>query len=172
VHAYGMQGSGAGTSKGESGVRLYMFEHCSLCLRVRMATALKRLYLQETVVLDDDSEIMIGLVGKRVIPILVKDDGQPMLESMDMVAYVDSHGDRVLTGPQRSEVGTWACYAKSEKSWIDDPSGIAWETFHTTGENTDYGDGTGEREARVANSKACCVPSASVASVAASACCK
>ena len=54
------------------------------------------------------------------------------------------------------------CYAKSEKSWIDDPSGIAWETFHTTGENTTYGDGTGERDARLAHAKqaACCVPEA------------
>jgi catechol 2,3-dioxygenase-like lactoylglutathione lyase family enzyme len=67
---------------------------------------------------------------------------------------------------------TACCYAKSEKSWIDDPAGIAWETFHTTGENTEYGDGTGEREARVAHAKACCVPSASVAPVAVSACCK
>jgi glutaredoxin 2 len=89
-------------------MRLYMFEHCSLCFRVRMTAALKRLHLQETVVPDDNSDTMIGLVGKRVIPILVKDDGQPMLESMDMVAYVDSHGDRVLTGPKRSEVGAWA----------------------------------------------------------------
>jgi glutaredoxin 2 len=96
------------TSKGESDVRLYMFEHCSLCFRVRMTVALKRLHLQETVVLDDDSETMIGLVGKRVIPILVKDDGQPMLESMDMVEYVDGLGERILTGPQRSEVRAWA----------------------------------------------------------------
>jgi catechol 2,3-dioxygenase-like lactoylglutathione lyase family enzyme len=41
---------------------------------------------------------------------------------------------------------TACCYAKSEKSWIDDPAGIAWETFHTTGKNTVYGDGTGEHE--------------------------
>ena len=46
---------------------------------------------------------------------------------------------------------TACCYAKSEKSWIDDPAGISWETFHTTGENIDYGDGTGERVARVAH---------------------
>ena len=85
-----------------------MFEHCSLCFRVRMIAALKRLHLQETVVLDDDSDTLIGLVGKRVIPILVKDDGQPMLESMDMVAYVDGLGASVLTGPQRGEVGAWA----------------------------------------------------------------
>jgi predicted enzyme related to lactoylglutathione lyase len=53
---------------------------------------------------------------------------------------------------------TSCCYAKSEKSWIDDPAGISWETFHTTGESIDYGDGTGERVARVAYEKACCAP--------------
>src|SRR6266513_5993738 len=36
---------------------------------------------------------------------------------------------------------TTCCYAKSEKSWIDDPSGISWETFLTTGESINYGDG-------------------------------
>ena len=51
---------------------------------------------------------------------------------------------------------TTCCYAKSEKSWIDDPAGISWETFFTTGESTQYGDGTGEREARIAHEKVCC----------------
>jgi hypothetical protein len=61
---------------------------------------------------------------------------------------------------------TTCCYAKSEKSWIDDPAGIAWETFHTTGESTVYGDGTGENRARIVHEKespkqsACCAPSA------------
>ena len=73
-----------------------------------MIAALKRLHLQETVVLDDDSETMIRLVGKRVIPILVKDDGSPMLESMDMVDYVDGIGERVLIGPERNDVRAWA----------------------------------------------------------------
>ena len=85
-------------------MRLYLFEHCSICFRVRMAAALKRLHLQETVVLEDDSDTMTRLVGKRVVPILVKDDGQPMLESMDMVGYIDGLGDPVLTGPERSEL--------------------------------------------------------------------
>ncbi len=89
-------------------MRLYMFEHCSLCFRVRMTAALKRLHLQETVVLDDDTETMVGLVGKRQIPILIKDDGQPMLESMDMVRYVDSRGEPVLVGRERGEIAGWA----------------------------------------------------------------
>jgi catechol 2,3-dioxygenase-like lactoylglutathione lyase family enzyme len=58
---------------------------------------------------------------------------------------------------------TACCYAKSEKSWIDDPAGIAWETFHTTGESIVYGDGSGENRARIAHEKqsgACCAPEA------------
>jgi hypothetical protein len=55
---------------------------------------------------------------------------------------------------------TICCYAKSEKSWIADPAGISWETFHTTGESTVYGDGTGEREVRIAREKSCCAPEA------------
>jgi glutaredoxin 2 len=73
-----------------------------------MTAALKRLHLQERVVLDDDSETMIELVGKRVIPILLKDDGRAMLESMDMVRYIDALGEPVLTGPERPEIGAWA----------------------------------------------------------------
>jgi catechol 2,3-dioxygenase-like lactoylglutathione lyase family enzyme len=30
-----------------------------------------------------------------------------------------------------TEAGTTCCYAKSDKHWVQDPSGIAWETYHT-----------------------------------------
>ena len=90
-----------------SPMRLFLFEHCSLCFRVRMIAALKRLHLQETVVLDDDTETMVSLVGKRQVPILVKDDGQAMLESMDMVRHIESIGAPVLTGPERPEIAAW-----------------------------------------------------------------
>ncbi|MDO9224084.1 MAG: ArsI/CadI family heavy metal resistance metalloenzyme [Caulobacter sp.] len=35
---------------------------------------------------------------------------------------------------------TTCCYAKSDKSWVTDPSGVRWETFHTLGEATTYGE--------------------------------
>jgi catechol 2,3-dioxygenase-like lactoylglutathione lyase family enzyme len=63
---------------------------------------------------------------------------------------------------------TTCCYAKSEKSWIDDPAGISWETFLTSGEATNYGDSF-DKEARIAHQKACCVPQP--APKTASACC-
>ena len=41
------------------------------------------------------------------------------------------------------------CYASSNKTWANDPQGVTWETFHTTGEITVYG---GDRAPR----QACC----------------
>ncbi len=76
-------------------------------------------------------------------------------ELHDVCARLNKAGGTVIAQGETS-----CCYAKSEKSWIDDPSGIAWETFLTTGESADYGDGTGERTARIAHAKACCVPEA------------
>ena len=87
-------------------------------------------------------------------------------ELHDVYGRLRQAGGAILEQGQTS-----CCYAKSEKSWIDDPAGIAWETFHTTGESTDYGDGTGENAARIAHVKetSCCAPEAEP--MPASACC-
>jgi predicted enzyme related to lactoylglutathione lyase len=80
-------------------------------------------------------------------------------ELNEVYARLQQAGGQVIEQGQTS-----CCYARSEKSWIDDPAGIAWETFLTFGESTDYGDGGGEREARIAktidNNKASCAPEA------------
>ena len=41
--------------------------------------------------------------------------------------------------PVLEEGATACCYAMSEKSWIEDPQGVKWETFLTTGTSTVYG---------------------------------
>ncbi len=35
------------------------------------------------------------------------------------------------------------CYARGDKTWVFDPEGVAWETFHTTGAITHYGEDLG-----------------------------
>lgn len=89
-------------------MKLLMFEHCSLCFRVRMIAALKGIHLAEQVVEDDDSAAMVDLIGRRVIPILVLSDGTPMLESWDMVDHIDRIGPLILTGPERPEIAAIA----------------------------------------------------------------
>ena len=46
---------------------------------------------------------------------------------------------RRAEAPVREVGKTTCCYAQSEKSWLNDPQGVPWETFHTTGESTVYG---------------------------------
>ncbi len=57
-------------------------------------------------------------------------------------------------GPVIEEGETTCCYAQSEKSWIEDPQGVEWETFLTTGESTVYGTDVITPKA----AKPCCTP--------------
>jgi len=54
----------------------------------------------------------------------------------------------------RDQEAAICCYAQSNKAWVNDPSGIRWETFFTFGDATTYG----EDEAPVAATAACCAP--------------
>jgi len=68
------------------------------------------------------------------------------------------------------EDGQCCCYAKSDKYWVTDPTGIAWETFHTLAAIPVYGDDTavfshGESSMPGASesatpARACCAPPA------------
>jgi catechol 2,3-dioxygenase-like lactoylglutathione lyase family enzyme len=53
---------------------------------------------------------------------------------------------------------TTCCYAKSDKTWVHDPQGIAWESFYTIGSATTYGEDA-DFEQRQNSSSACCAPS-------------
>lgn len=62
------------------------------------------------------------------------------------------------------------CYAKSDKSWVNDPSGVRWETFYTFGEATQYGEDHAPEAAPAA--QACCgAPAAAPEPVKAASCC-
>jgi len=61
--------------------------------------------------------------------------------------------------PVLEEGETTCCYAHSEKSWIDDPQGVQWETFLTTGESTVYGTDVVRAKAEKLAEAACCAPS-------------
>ena len=46
---------------------------------------------------------------------------------------------QVRRAPLIEQGATTCCYAKSEKIWVFDPDGTAWEAFLTTGESSTYG---------------------------------
>jgi catechol 2,3-dioxygenase-like lactoylglutathione lyase family enzyme len=57
-----------------------------------------------------------------------------------------------------AEKETACCYARSNKYWVTDPTGIAWETFHTLAEVPTF-NGEGET-ASASTAAACCAPEA------------
>lgn len=68
-----------------------------------------------------------------------------------------SAGQQVLVQEQTS-----CCYARSDKTWVNDPQGIAWESFYTTGTTTTYGE---DRPVERLTKSACCAPEADSVSV-------
>jgi catechol 2,3-dioxygenase-like lactoylglutathione lyase family enzyme len=58
----------------------------------------------------------------------------------------------------RDQEAATCCYARSDKSWVQDPSGLSWETFFTFGEATRYGED--EAPTIEVKSQACCAPKA------------
>ena len=65
----------------------------------------------------------------------------------DLKARLDGADMTVL-----SEPGTTCCYAKSDKHWVQDPSGIAWEAYHTLDSAPTFN--------APETASPCCVPSA------------
>ncbi|MES2716290.1 MAG: ArsI/CadI family heavy metal resistance metalloenzyme [Pseudomonadota bacterium] len=55
------------------------------------------------------------------------------------------------------EGSTTCCYARSEKHWVTDPQGIAWEHFHTLGNIPVFHEAA---PASAAEAGACCTPTA------------
>lgn len=52
----------------------------------------------------------------------------------------------------RDQEATTCCYARSNKAWVNDPSGIRWETFFTFDDATVYGEGEAAPPVAVAGS--------------------
>ncbi len=82
------------------------------------------------------------------------------VESADELQEVYARLKRA-DAPTFEEGKTTCCYAKSEKTWVNDQQGVAWETFLTTGEATTYGGGveSAAPESHAATKPApCCEP--------------
>lgn len=59
--------------------------------------------------------------------------------------------------PIKAEPGTACCYARSDKHWITDPAGIAWEHFHTLENIPTFNEAP---PAQAPSASGCCAPRA------------
>ena len=78
-----------------------------------------------------------------------------------IVARLNAAGESVARQENAS-----CCYARGNKGWVSDPNGISWETFHTFGESTVYGNDIAPRltPAKAPTEESCCASAPSAAS--------
>lgn len=90
----------------------------------------------------------------------------PGLNHLGFQVETDAELESLRTQVRQAEIATLdepgarCCYARSEKYWVQDPQGIAWETFHTLGDIPVFG--------TIEADTACCTPQMAAA---ANACC-
>ncbi len=85
------------------------------------------------------------MTGIRHLGIQAEDES----ELAEIFSRLD-HAER----PVLREGATTCCYAKSDKSWVEDPQGVQWETFLTRGASNSFG----EQAVEGSRAQPCCAP--------------
>ncbi len=89
-------------------MKLYVYDHCPFCTRARMILGIRSLEVETFVLMNDDEATPVGLIGTKMVPILVKPDGTAMGESLDIVRWLDEYaGQQRLDETVRPEVQAW-----------------------------------------------------------------
>ena len=77
-------------------MKLYYYDHCPFCTRARMIFGFHNIPVDSEILANDDEETPNKLIGKKMLPILVKDDGTAMGESLDIVKYVNQLAEQPI----------------------------------------------------------------------------
>lgn len=89
-------------------MKLYIYDHCPFCIRARMIGGFHHMNIENIILQNDDEATPIRMIGAKQVPILQKDDGSYMGESLDIVRYLDElSGDGRLKEEIRPEIQTW-----------------------------------------------------------------
>lgn len=96
------------TKKRSSPLVLYIYEHCPYCTKAQMIFGLKKVPFQVEVLLNDDEKTPISYVNAKQVPILKKEDGTYMPESMDIVHFVDqNYGAPIVRKLDTPDLDAW-----------------------------------------------------------------
>uniref|UniRef100_A0A7S2V214 GST N-terminal domain-containing protein n=1 Tax=Fibrocapsa japonica TaxID=94617 RepID=A0A7S2V214_9STRA len=93
--------------------KVYVYDHCPFCVRVRLALGLKNVKHDIVFLANDDVATPTGLVGKKVAPIFaIPQDDLVMGESLDIIELVDKDSRFGETGylkpfSDRTDLKAW-----------------------------------------------------------------
>ncbi len=132
---------------------LFHYDHCPYCAKARMIFGLKNISFTDKILLNDDEKTPISMTGVKALPILQKEDGSFMGESLDIISYVDkNYGDHPIVSTQapRTEISDWLyssrnyAYDLAMPRWVKMPlkefeTSAAREYFQTKKEKSNIG---------------------------------
>jgi catechol 2,3-dioxygenase-like lactoylglutathione lyase family enzyme len=79
-------------------------------------------------------------------------------DSAEELSTLKARADAASSGTTLDQGATACCYARSEKHWIVDPQGLAWEHFLTMGDAVAYGEDGAAAAGAAEEAAACCIP--------------
>ncbi|MEL0613851.1 glutaredoxin 2 [Marinomonas arenicola] len=88
-------------------MEMYIYEHCPFCARVRYVAASLGIQIKETVVDYDDNTTINKFIGTKMVPLLIKEDGEPMAESGDIIQYLLSLKNHPTAAPATANTLDW-----------------------------------------------------------------
>ncbi len=84
-------------------MKLFAYEHCPYCVRPRLVADINKLDYELVILENDDEKSHYDLVGKKIVPILEKNDGVCMTESLDICQYLDQEKGKYVFKPVLDE---------------------------------------------------------------------
>ncbi len=96
-------------------MKLYIYDHCPYCVKARMIFGIKNIPVEIIILQNDDETTPISMIGKKMVPILQKEDGTFMPESMDIVHYIDQNYGKapVVKKINNSNIEEWLTKTKT-----------------------------------------------------------
>ncbi|MFM2477273.1 glutaredoxin 2 [Celerinatantimonas sp. MCCC 1A17872] len=89
-------------------MKLHVYDHCPFCVKARMIFGLKGIPVTLNILLNDDVDTPTAMIGKKMVPILEKEDGSFMPESMDIVHWIDRlDGQPLVSQRHNNDLSQW-----------------------------------------------------------------
>jgi glutaredoxin 2 len=90
-------------------LKLYVYDHCPFCVRARMPFGFKDIPFELVTLLNDDVATPTAMIGQKMVPILEREDGSYLPESMDICRAVDREfGEPIFAeSANRSDLMAW-----------------------------------------------------------------
>ncbi|OSI11304.1 glutaredoxin 2 [Neisseria zoodegmatis] len=106
-------------------MKLYIYDHCPYCVRARMILGLRKIDVEQVILQNDDEATPISMIGAKQVPILQKEDGSYMGESLNIVRYLDElSGQGRLKEEIRPEIQIWLDKVNTYSSKLIQPRDV------------------------------------------------